>query len=89
MAVGAEARSIIAMVLGQGIRPILVGLGGGLIAALAAARLIESMLFGVNANDPVILAGALLLLGATGLAACYLPARRAAKIDPMTALKYD
>jgi putative ABC transport system permease protein len=89
MAVGAEAHRIVTMVLGQGIKPILFGLGGGLIGALATARLIESLLFGVSANDPMVLAGAILVLGAAGLAACYVPARRAARIDPMRALKYE
>lgn len=89
MAVGAETHRIIAMILSQGIKPIVVGLAGGLIAALFAARLIESLLFGVSATDPLVLTGAILLLGAAGLAACYLPARRAARIDPMRALKYE
>lgn len=89
MAVGAEAHRIIAMVLGQGIKPILVGLGGGLIAALLAARLIESLLFGVSATDPLAFGAAILLLGVAGLTACYLPARRAARIDPMRALKCE
>ena len=89
VAVGAQSNRITAMVLGQGIKPILVGLAGGLVAALFAARVIESLLFGVSATDPLVLGAALALLGLAGAAACYVPARRAAKIDPLQALKYD
>jgi putative ABC transport system permease protein len=61
----------------------------GLVGSLALARIVQSLLFGINATDPLTLAAVVALLVAAALLACYLPARRAAKIDPMVALRYE
>ena len=66
-----------------------VGIGAGIVLALASTRLISSLLFGVGATDPVTLVGATLLLLAVGSAAAFLPARRASRVDPMEALRYE
>jgi len=88
-ALGATCRDISAMVLREGATLTLVGLAVGMLLALAAARLVASVLCGVSPVDPVSICVTLLLLGGTSLLASYLPARRAAKIDPMEALRYE
>ncbi len=77
------------MILGQGLRPILIGAGVGMAGALALARTVESLLFGVTATDPLTLGGVTLLLVGAALLACYVPARRATKVDPMVALRQE
>ena len=89
IALGARSRDVLAMILAQGVRTIAIGIGMGLIGSLALARIVQSLLFGINATDPLTLAAVVALLVATALLACYLPARRAAKIDPMVALRYE
>ncbi|MDT5272319.1 MAG: hypothetical protein QOH49_4505 [Acidobacteriota bacterium] len=89
LALGARPRSILALVLGKGMRLALAGLGLGLCGALLLTRLIESQLFGVSASDPFTYAGLALLLALVALLACYLPARKATKVDPMVALRYE
>jgi len=89
MALGAEARDVRRLVIGQGFKPALTGLALGLVAALALARLMRGLLFGVSALDPLTFAVAALLVIGVALMACYLPARRAAKADPMVALRHD
>jgi putative ABC transport system permease protein len=89
MALGAEARTVLGMVLGQGMRPILVGLAAGLGGAALLSRVLESLLFEVSARDPLVFAGIAVLLIGVSLIACYIPARRAARIDPITALRYE
>jgi putative ABC transport system permease protein len=77
------------MVLGQGFRTILIGIAIGLAGSLAITRTLQSLLFGVTATDPATFAAVILLLVASALLACYIPARRAAKVDPMVALRYE
>jgi putative ABC transport system permease protein len=89
MALGAQARDVRRLVIAGGFKPALIGLAIGLIATLALTRMMRGLLFGVSALDPLTFAGvALLVIGVT-LTACYLPARRAAKADPMIALRHD
>jgi len=89
MALGAAKGDVLTLVLGQGARLALIGVIAGLICALAATRLLSSVLVGVSMLDPVTFCSALLLLSAVALLACYLPARRAAKVDPVVALRYE
>ena len=89
LALGARPRAILALVLGKGMRLALAGLALGLCGALMLTRFIESQLFGVSASDPLTYAALALLLALVALVACYLPARRAMKVDPMVALRYE
>jgi predicted permease len=87
MALGARAADVLRLVLREGMTPVVVGGVGGMIAAVAATRGIRSMLFGVTPLDPVSFAAAPALLAAVALLACYLPARRATRVDPLVALR--
>ena len=89
MALGAMPRDVLKQVLAEGGRLVLVGLSLGIIAALALTRLMASLLFAVKPNDPLTLGVAAGLLAFVALAACYLPARRATRVDPMVALRYE
>lgn len=89
VALGAARGVVLRLVLGQAIAPVLGGIALGLAAAFALTRLLASMLYGVTPTDPLTLAAASLLLVAIALAASYLPARRAAALDPLTALRYQ
>jgi putative ABC transport system permease protein len=87
MALGARAGQVLALVLRQGARLVALGMAAGLAGALALSRLLSSLLYGVSATDPLTFAGIALLLALTAVLACLLPARRAARIDPLTALR--
>jgi putative ABC transport system permease protein len=89
IALGASSGNIRRLVLGQGILTSLAGVAIGLAGAFALTRTMSSMLFGLTATDPVTFAAVALLLVSVALVACYLPARRAAKVDPMIALRYE
>jgi len=89
MALGAARRNVFAMVLGQGVRLVSVGIGIGLVAAFGVTRTMASFLYGVESTDPVTFASVSLLLVGVALLACYLPARRATRIDPIVALRYE
>ncbi len=86
-ALGADQRSILSLVLGQGLRTVAIGIVLGLIGAVAATRLLETQLFGVSTYDPTIFAVVPVLLLAVALLACYIPAKRATGVDPMVALR--
>jgi predicted permease len=87
MALGASRRQVLALVVGEGLRLLGAGIAVGLLAALAATRLLRGLLHGLSATDPVTFVGIPLLLALVALIAAYLPARRAAALDPMTALR--
>ena len=89
VALGARSQDVLTMILGQGLRTALIGIVLGVAGALALTRGVESLLFGVTATDPLTFFVVILLLVTTALLACYLPARRAAKVDPMVALRYE
>ena len=89
MALGAQRHKVFRMVLGQGARLAAMGIAIGLVAALGVTRLMARFLFGVRPTDPLTFAGVSLLLLGIALLACYLPARRAMRVDPMVALKYE
>ncbi len=89
MALGARGVDLMAMVLKQGLAPVAVGLVLGIAASLALARVLRSLLFQVSATDPRIIVAAVALLSAVAIAACLLPARRASRVDPIIALRYE
>jgi putative ABC transport system permease protein len=89
IAVGASPRDILQLVLGQGIRLTLFGAAFGLLASLLVTRALASLLFGVSATDPVTFIAVPIVLALVAMLACYLPARRAMRVDPMIALRYE
>lgn len=89
VALGASSGDVLNMILGHGLRTILIGVAMGIIGSLALTRTVQSLLFGVTATDPLTFAGVTLLLVGTALLACYVPARRATRIDPMVALRHE
>jgi putative ABC transport system permease protein len=89
VALGASSREVVGMILGQGLRMVLIGILIGLAASLALTRVIQSLLFGVTVTDPLTFAAVVLLLISAALLACYIPARRATKVDPMVVLRYE
>jgi putative ABC transport system permease protein len=89
MALGAQPRDVVKLVVGQGMKLVASGLALGLIAALGLTRWLKTLLFDVEVTDPLTYAMIAVLLAAVALVACYLPARRAAKVDPLVALRHD
>ena len=89
MSLGAQPSQVLRLVMGQGAKLALAGIAVGIAAALAMTRLMRSLLFEVNPADPLTFFGVALLLGLVALAACWIPARRATRIDPLVALRYE
>ncbi len=89
MALGAQRRDVVCMVLGEGLRVALVGVAAGILAALGLTHLMTQMIFGVRAVDPLTFAGVAIVFMFVALAACYIPARRAMRVDPIVALRYE
>ncbi|HWE85802.1 MAG TPA: ABC transporter permease [Terracidiphilus sp.] len=89
MALGARQSDVLKMVMGQGLRLTAIGLAIGLAAAFAASRLLAPLLYGIGANDPATMTAVAVGLAAIALSACYLPARKAMRVDPSTALRYE
>jgi predicted permease len=89
IAVGAQQSDVMRLILSEGMSLILIGLGVGLAVSLASTRFLSSLLFGVTVTDPLTFAGVIILLALVALAACYVPARQATRVDPMIALRYE
>jgi putative ABC transport system permease protein len=89
MALGAERAHVVRMVLGMGSRLVGLGVVIGLVVSLAATRVLASQLFGVASHDPLTLAIVIVVVVMTGAAACLFPARRATRVDPLVALRYE
>lgn len=89
MALGAEGSDVLGMVIRMGLRLVGIGVALGLIASVALGRVIATQLWGVSAYDPWTLVCVPFLLLLTGLVACWLPARRASRLDPLIALRYE
>lgn len=89
IALGASGAQLVGMVVRQGMIPVVAGLGAGLVCSLFVNRMIVSQLYGVAPNDPFYIAGMMIILVTVGLCACWIPARRATRVDPLTALRFE
>ncbi|MGA7314507.1 MAG: FtsX-like permease family protein [Silvibacterium sp.] len=89
MAIGAQRSDVLRLVLGEGTRLAAFGVVIGIVVSFAITRLLSSLLFGISATDPFTFAGVAVLLSLVALAAAYIPARRAMRVDPVTALRYE
>jgi putative ABC transport system permease protein len=89
MALGGQPSDVLRLVLGEGARMAALGIGIGVVASIAITRLMSSLLFGISATDPWTFAGVAVLLSLVALLACYIPARRATRVDPLVALRYE
>ena len=89
IAMGAQPRDALRLILRQGSTPIFIGIAAGFVASLAATRALSSLLYGVSATDPLIFSAVSMFLAAVAFAASYVPARRATRVDPMVALRYE
>ena len=89
MALGATRTEVLKLVLGKGMALTMVGIVVGFVGAFGLTRFLSGMLYGIRPADPLTFVGVALLLAAVGLVAAYVPARRATKVDPMVALRYE
>ncbi|HEX8998463.1 MAG TPA: FtsX-like permease family protein, partial [Blastocatellia bacterium] len=89
MALGARSVDVLKLIIRQGMTPVVIGMAVGIAGALALTRVMSTLLVGVSANDPLTFAAIVVLLSIVALSACFIPARRATKVDPMVALHYE
>jgi ABC-type antimicrobial peptide transport system permease subunit len=89
MALGAQRGNVLGLVLGQGARLILIGVGIGVVAALALTRSMSSLLYGISATDPITFGSVILILAAVAFLATFVPARHATQVSPIIALRYE
>ncbi|MGA8025623.1 MAG: FtsX-like permease family protein, partial [Bryobacteraceae bacterium] len=89
MALGATAGNVRGLVMRAGMKFIVVGVGAGLVVAFILMRLMKSQIYGVTSYDPITLLGVMGILALVGVAACYLPSRRATRVDPTISLRYE
>jgi ABC-type antimicrobial peptide transport system permease subunit len=89
MALGAGASDVLSMVFRMGFRLLAVGIGAGLAISFAVTRVLGSQIRNISTNDPLTIAGVIAVVVGAGLAACFFPARRATRVDPLIALRYE